>query len=71
MERIVIVAILGLLIFIAIQMTKQVEVLEDIDDFVGEVEKGDCEACSLTSLEPKRVCPSGMCSMKGRTGCKV
>lgn len=71
MERIIIVAILGLLVFIAFQMNKQTEELEDIEEYLGEVEKSDCKACSLTSLEPKKVCPSGMCSMKGRTGCRV
>lgn len=72
MERIIVVLIIAMLVFIGIQMTKKAEDLsEGPEEYFGQVEKPDCETCALTSLEPKRVCPSGMCSMKGRTGCRV
>lgn len=71
MERVILVIILGLLAFIALQMTRKVDYISDEGEYFGEVEKGDCESCGLTSLEPQRVCPSGMCSMNGRIGCKV
>lgn len=70
MERIAYVIIIGLLVFVAIQMTTTVDKSGD-QEYVGTVEKGECTTCSLTSLEPKQVCPSGMCSMKGRTGCRL
>ena len=72
MERIIVILVIAMLAFIALQMTSKVENLsEGPDEYFGQVEKPECESCALTSLEPKRVCPSGMCSMKGRTGCRV
>jgi len=71
MDRVVFVIVLGLLIFVILQLTKNVDDDVDEDDYVGHVEKPECEECALTSLEPKRVCPSGMCSQNGRLGCKV
>jgi len=69
MERIAFIIVLGLLLYVLLQMTKPHEVATD--EYVGEVEKPDCESCALTSLEPARVCPSGMCSQNNRLGCKV
>jgi hypothetical protein len=72
MERVIVILVIAMLAFIAIQMTSKVEkISKGQDEYFGAVEKPECESCALTSLEPKRVCPSGMCSMKGRTGCRV
>jgi len=68
MERLIIVAVLGLLIFVLLQTTKKVKDVE----YFGDVEKKECKECAVTSLEPNRVCPTGLCTqMRGRAGCSL
>jgi len=67
MERLAYVLLIGLAVFLLISISKRGEEFED--DEYDEVPK--CESCAITSLSPKRVCPSGLCSQGKRIGCRI
>ena len=67
MERIIVVAIIGILIFIIINLSQPEE---PVDEYVGEVEKQECASCNggpaLMESGPKASCASGMCSTRSK-----
>ena len=67
MERIIFVAIIGILIFVIVNLTKPEE---PVDEYVGEVEKQECTSCNggpaLMDSGAKASCASGMCSVRSK-----